>query len=156
MNEIDIARLAAYIDGEGCILITRKCSTGKNNHGRKYHFLRVVVGNTDPRLMSWLKNTFGGYINTQMRNLSKNSRRVSFTWIVHSKAAEDLLRFCMPYFVMKQGQAALALEYRDTYGEKVGRKGLGPDIFEIREGYRIKLSEMKKEVGTLLSVKGDD
>ena len=62
-TEMDYARLAAYIDGEGCITI---CVAHGNSHGRPWPneslYLNVSVHNTDPRLIDWCAERWGGRV----------------------------------------------------------------------------------------------
>lgn len=148
MNDIDIARLAVLIDTEGCVLITRPASDGARKggykNGRFYHQLRIIISNNDLGLMKWLKDHFGGYIGKQSKSASKLSRKQCFYWVVHSKAAEDLLRFCLPYFLVKRKQAEVALIFRDTFTKSRGRRGFGEGEVAVREELRKQLSEMKR------------
>jgi hypothetical protein len=144
-NEVDIARLATLIDTEGCIFITRACrQKGRRNGALVYHRLRVVVSNTDLGLMQWLKEHFGGYIGKQSAKSNKLSDRLCFNWIVHSKAAEDVLRFCLPYFLVKRKQAEVALIFRDTFTNKRGRRGFAEGELTERDKLRDQLSELKR------------
>ena len=61
ISQIDWARLAAYIDGEGCISI--KSVAGYNAAARRVFYIDLAVTNTDVRLLSWLRSIFGaGFI----------------------------------------------------------------------------------------------
>lgn len=144
-NEIDIARLATLIDTEGCIMITKPSNCeGRKKNARFYHQLRVTVANNDIGLMKWLKDHFGGYVGKQSPSCSKLSKRQTFYWITHSKVAEDLLRFCLPFFLVKRNQAELALAFRDTFTKNRGRKGFSEGEVAEREVMRVQLSAMKR------------
>src|SRR5215831_11831464 len=54
--DVDWARLAAFIDGEGCIYIVSFSEKGK--HKSKRHQISISITNTDGVLPLWLKNTF--------------------------------------------------------------------------------------------------
>jgi len=101
--------------------------------------------------MVWLKETFGGYVGKQSGCASKLSRKVCFYWVTHSKAAEDLLRLCRPYFILKTEQVEVALAFRETVTRKRGRGGLTADEVAERELFREQLSAIKKSVGVLKS-----
>lgn len=104
-REINLAKLAAYIDGEGCIDIRK--SAPKRPGWAPGYSISVQVFNTDPRLASWLKSNFGGGIWAD----EKGSRRkhVCFRWYINGRAASGLLRECLPYFTIKSGQAKCAI-----------------------------------------------
>lgn len=143
-TEIDYAQLAAYIDGEGCIAVYEYL------HDRKFprwiDYLRIV--NTDPRLILWLKNTFGGKTWAQEQ---EEPNRTKFSWNVGNKLAEKLIRKCLPYFKIKVEQAELFLAYRETLGKQV-RKGqprgtsLSSEMISTRREIAGGLKSLKKTV----------
>src|SRR5882762_9783139 len=96
VSQIDWSRLATWIDSEGCIQITWIM---KSDRPKGYHALFIDIGNIDPRLMSWLESTFGGYSNPTK---SRNTTRQMFYWRVSTKYAEDILRRCLPYMIVKR------------------------------------------------------
>jgi hypothetical protein len=102
---IDWARLAAYIDGEGCIQC--KLSSGSRNHSS----MKVCVSNTDVRLLNWLQETFGGKINYAVGNKETGRRKV-WRWELFNDQAEAVLNSCMEFFIVKKDQAEIAIGYR--------------------------------------------
>lgn len=109
IDEIEWARLAAFIDAEGTIRIARKT--------QKHYNVAIQIANTDPRLMLWLKTLFGGTVSEAK---PPNSRcKVPFYWTTNSRHAEFLLRRMRPYLLLKAQHADLALAFRDTI--KFGR-----------------------------------
>lgn len=104
VNEIDWARLASFIDGEGTITISGK-SRGHLN-------IRMSVSNTDARLMLWLRSNFCGTV-TPVESQGPNCKP-SFIWTVGTRHGELLLKRIRPYLIMKGEQADIALEFRKT------------------------------------------
>lgn len=107
LQQVDWARLAAFIDGEGTIRIAKHLS-GSHRGGWSS---RIVISNTDILLISWLKNTFGGYVYNVKPKNKKN--KPSFQWIFSSKIESILIR-CLPYFIVKREQAEIALAFVGT------------------------------------------
>ena len=67
-TEMDYARLAAYIDGEGCI------STGASrakNWKRESVYVNLSVHNTDCRLIDWCAERWGGRVYTTVHATKK-------------------------------------------------------------------------------------
>ena len=133
----DWLRLAAYIDGEGAILLN-KFST---KSGRREMWIRVVIANTDPRLPKWCQDTFGGTFVAEKR--SKNPKHSDcYRWHVSCTTAEWVLRNCLPFFLIKKEQAEIALKFQDTLG------GPGIPVSEttrvVREELRDQLHSMKR------------
>lgn len=141
-SQIDWARLAAYIDGEGAILLNRfSGQTERQWSARKRIWLRIAICNTDPRLIIWCRDTFGGCIATESRS-NNPKHNACYRWFVSCRMAGWILENCMPYFIIKKEQAEIGLAFQSTIG--------GPGIFvseetrAYREALREKLHSMKR------------
>jgi|SRR5580692_2853114 hypothetical protein len=142
-TQIDWARLAAFIDGEGTIVI--------KPYLVKYTQLFVRIANTDPRLPLWCRKCFdhGKVYASDSQSRKFPGRMRVYTWIVQSKKAELILRGCLPYFILKKEQAEIALAYRETFNHIKGNtplQELTPARYALREHYRQELSRIKKEL----------
>ena len=153
-TEIDWAKFAAYIDGEGSIGIRLR----KRANGRKAcHVVTIVMSNTDPRLIRWCKETFKcGSISARkvwrMNSLyGIKSHKVSWIWEIQAKCAEWALFRCLPYFTIKREQAELCLELRRTMGTGFGRstenKPVSSEKLAYRQDLKERLTLLKKAVG---------
>jgi len=129
---IDWARLAAYIDGEGCISLAR--------HRNVYMAVRVTIFNTDKRLIEWLGEHFGGHVVVRR---SKNIRhKTGYGWCVSSKAAAYVIRNCHPYLILKKEQANVALDFISTISNAISNNA---DLVHERRNIRDNmLSEMHR------------
>jgi len=138
VREIDWARLAAYIDGEGCIRIDlQQPSPGNTFHAR--HLLEIRIYGCDLELILWCKNTFGGGNIKPVRKLNKKPHwKQEHVWYVGGLNAEMVLRNCLPFFIVKRKQAVVALALRELIG-KNGQK-VSPELYAQREVLR---QEMK-------------
>jgi hypothetical protein len=140
VSQIDWARLAAYIDGEGCILIAkRQCK----DWPRPYLYLDVRVTGTDPRLIEWCKDNFGGSVHTSQHHHSnpKGNWAPCFYWVVGCRQANHILENCLPYFIIKREQAEVALAFQRTLG-KQGKK-VSQDVIDQQYRFREALSNLK-------------
>lgn len=122
-SDADWIRLAAFIDGEGSILIN-KLGTKKRHRLLGKWMLRVVICNTDPRLPRWCQDTFGGGFTIGYRP-KKPNHRMQYKWLVSTKQAQWILEGCMPHFLIKREQAEIALAFRSTFSGKQGGRKLG-------------------------------
>ncbi len=139
----DWARLAAFIDGEGCIhsaLTVHKPSVKWKNSRTHYEYIKITVTNTDPRLSQWIVNTFGGgNIQHHTNNKRKNTNWKScFFWSVSSEKAAAILRGVMPYLLLKKDQAEIALVIQSTMCRS-GRRGTPQHVIDHRTELRNKL-----------------
>lgn len=139
ISQIDWARLAAFIDGEGTIVIAKARSI--------YTQLTIRVVNTDPRLPLWCKSIFGGKV--YAATYSKTNVKRAYVWTTQAKKAEEILRGCFPYFLIKREQAEVALAYRETFDHIKGNtpeQNLTADRQLVRAKFRTHLSRLKKEI----------
>lgn len=139
ITQIDWARLAAYIDGEGAILLNRY---NDSKHNRLDMWLRVTVVNTDQRLPLWIFNTFGvGHFAMSDRR-RKEEHRQAFRWQCSGRQAETVLRGCYEYFIIKREHANIALAFRATIGGP--GTAVSQEIREERERLRQALHALKR------------
>ena len=97
---------AGIIDGEGCIGIHKG---GKHESGTIKYRIRVIVGNTDRRLVEFLKDNFGGSISK--RNVVGN-RKKQYAWELGNNMAAGFLKMIHPYLLLKQKQAKICINFQ--------------------------------------------
>lgn len=146
---LDLARLAAYLDGEGCINISSiksKTRAGQRQDGR----MQVTIGNTDPRLARWLISTFGGDAQLTTQGRTKKF----WYWRKSGRYAAALLIQCLPYFIMKRDQAEVAIAYQELvtpsrkYGARATKVTL--EAREQRTALMLELREVRRKSTFLL------
>jgi hypothetical protein len=97
-HPLDLARLAAFIDGEGCI---------SSVSSKGYIYPQLSIGNTDIRLGMWLTETFGGH--AYGREPANEKWKVLYLWKPEANRIKELLLMVLPYLLLKQEQAAVAI-----------------------------------------------
>jgi len=110
----DYIYLAAILDGEGYFGIKKNTP---RSHGT--FEIRIVVSNTDKKLIYWLHQTFGGHIIMLIPKNERHSTR--YDWEISSKSAGKLLNFVFPYLKVKHKQAGLLLKLQSTMGVPKGQ-----------------------------------
>lgn len=119
----DLAWLAGFIDGEGCIQI--------NVMPNRCH-LRLDITQKDRRPLQQIQKWFGGALS------KARADRVSYLRI-STKQCADTLRAVRPYLRVKQDQADVAIEFQ----ERRTRNGRGVDrARDIADAQRLK--DMKR------------
>ena len=144
VSEIDWARLAAYVDGAGTIMIA-KTNVKKGTKSAQY-VLTLIVANTDPRLMCWLCDTFTGHAlfshSAQSRMAQQYrvvKRKTCFSWRQFEERAAEIIRHIMPYLIMKRDQAEIALAYREIRKSGVRGRRVTPENLDAREALRLEM-----------------
>lgn len=142
----DWCRLAAYIDGEGSILINTQKWVVKGKQRKNFALtLRVTVANTDIRLLRWCREKFGGNIhdaNTDKYYEGKNWKR-SFHWDVSTQHAAWILFNCLSWFVIKREQAEIGIALQETYSEAQRGRELPEGIRQDRRNLKDRLLVLK-------------
>jgi hypothetical protein len=147
VKEIDWARLAAYIDGEGTIMIART----KRHKGTKMpqFVLTLIVANTDMRLISWLSETFTGeHYYSNSGSLFGWTKKTCFSWRMYEKRAITILERVRPYLICKGEQADVAFAYRKLRDQ--GSKGRKLTLVDIKERTQLR-NKICKLNGTTIS-----
>jgi hypothetical protein len=100
------ARLAAFIDGEGSIVIERSRASGKRR--TTSYQLGISITNTSPLLIGWLSGNFGGSVHS--KHLQGGMRPI-WSWHLREKQANAVLQKCLPYFIIKREQAEIGIAF---------------------------------------------
>ena len=128
--------VAGVLDCDGSIWISQKPALS----GRSHYTLRISVVNTRKALPVWFANTFWGTSTQYDRGNEK--WKTEKRWACAGKRAAEVLRFALPYLVVKREQAKLGLEFASThvdYGKHI------PDAFhEHRERIHSAMAELNK------------
>lgn len=139
-SSVELAYLAGIIDGEGSIYIGNFSSNPKT--GTLHYQTNMEVTNTDERLITWLKNTFGGRsCSYTAKQTPRNSRKAVYRWIVTGKLLTHLCEQIKPYLIIKIQQCEIMLKMRATFngtGAVKGKSGVQPvteDILILRKSY---------------------
>ena len=141
VSTIDWARLAAFIDGEGCIRIAGV--KGSKSYSRRVLYVEITISNTDLRLLQWLKNTFGGSVSMRPRAVEKWSP--AGAWVVGSRHAANILEGCLPFFIIKREQADVALAFQATIlvDRRYGCKGRPTELIDQQMQMKEQLQDLK-------------
>jgi hypothetical protein len=157
VSEIDFARLAAYIDGEGCITITTSPARGKKAITRNHNLL-VTVTNTSVLLFDWITSTFGGRELVANSNHGKPNTKMCYRWMLSEIQSEEVLRRCLPYFIIKGEQARVALAFRNIkkwkYQELRNRR-VTPEMLAARDEMYTRMRSLNSAKGFNRSKLGD-
>ena len=146
----DLARLAAFIDGEGCISI--KVNANVRWANGKQFCLRFQLGNTDPRLIQWCRETFqvgSSYVQSRFsKSQQKFRRKPLWYWEVTGKNLCALLKACYPYLIIKKEQAEIAFAFQKLIGKGFGgpNNPLNKANFDQRLELKNRLHLLKKEI----------
>ena len=145
MREVDIAWAAGFIDGEGCIQISK--SKDKKDKDRLQFSLRVTVVQVDTRPLEFLQSLFGGHIHDDSSRLKKERAkegkwRPCKKWAIHGLDAYAFLVLIRPYLKTKKEQADLVLNEWTFFGQ--GRRKMSEDLISSRTKVWQQLKTLKR------------
>ncbi len=101
MDDYVLGYAAGIVDGEGCIH-TRRVKQG----GGVYYYMQVSVTNTNPRLVLFLHQSFGGNI---YKHPYEGNCRSIYEWHIFGDVAMLFLKLIRPYIVCKKEEIDVAL-----------------------------------------------
>lgn len=138
---LDHAWAAGFIDGEGCVRIAKNVS-----HGRVNPIYHVEMAISQNRLdtLEHCQEVIGIQSSICKFPDRKSFRRSVFLLTYLCANARDALALLLPYFVRKQAEARLALEF--ALRLQLRRGGNTPHSAEeiaIREEYYRRMKELK-------------
>ena len=147
-TEVEWGMMAAYIDGEGSILINprRGKEGGRYTDEAATFYLKVTVANTDVRLMHWLKRIFGGTFkdaNTAKYYEGRNVK-TAWHWSCSSNRAVWILHNCFPLFVIKREQAEIGIRLQESMNRGHRGRALPKEIVEERRSLKSTLLVLKQ------------
>ena len=114
-DELTLAYLAGYLDGEGCFWAT---PTGK---------IGVTIANTHKPSIDWLHATFAGSV-TRARAPRNPNHRPCYGWQVAGRDADRLCKAVLPYLREKMEQAGLLIAIQQTTGLPLQGRKVHPDV----------------------------
>ena len=138
--ETDLAYTAGIIDGEGYIGIKRH---KKPEYNWNYN-VRLQVTNTDKTLMDWLLIKWGGHIYSRLGRTERHAPQ--YIWTLNCQDSVDMLQQLLPYLVIKQKQAQLAIGFQNNKNHHRRFYGYAPRTeseMAIEEAEYILMHELK-------------
>lgn len=110
ISKTDAAYLAGYIDGDGCLSISKQISRG----GKIHHGARIAVASVVPEPLYKFQEIFGGSVtDMHVTSLSFSVRgyRPVEQWRLVGLSCEPLLLAIRPYTIIKKAQLEVLLEF---------------------------------------------
>lgn len=143
MNNIDLAYIAGFFDGEGSIVIT-PIAHSTSNQKRTFN-MRAQAVSTNEEIIRLLLAMFGGDIKNKP---IKGNRKACWTWRVSSQAATNFLELVLPYLKIKKPQAELALEFQ-SHKTRGGRKT--EEYIKYEAETKMRFSEMNRRGNAMIT-----
>ena len=110
MKDIDLAYMAGFFDGEGCISVRRKRVPQGQKH--RHYMLTISVGQISCiPLQPFLEH--GGKL---FQNEYKGT--LMYYWRLSGYDATDFLKLILPYLLLKKELAELAIEFQSGFAHK--------------------------------------
>lgn len=138
LNDLDLAYVAGFFDGEGSVMITDNYSLRGLAPNPT---LRVSIGNTDPCVIKKLAQVYGGVYT--IRRVNKQNHRNVAQWCVSTHKAVAFLRDIAPFVKMKRDQIALALKFQRSKKMR-GKKRVPVEVVAKREASKTHMTTLNK------------
>jgi hypothetical protein len=152
VSETDFIRLAAYIDGEGCISISQVHRVDGRSRSISQN-LNLVISNTNVPFITWLKQTFAGSVYFVKYEKCKHlGKKQTMRWQINDRKAEAVLSRCQPYMIIKRSQAEVGLAFmklKRTVGVVAGAKPLTEYEIEQRTFMHDEIQRLNQHGGAV-------
>jgi len=137
MTEGELGYAAGIFDGEGSVGIM----VVKNGKGYVYHRLQLTITNTNPEVIQWLFERWGGCIHNP-RYFAKQEWRAAHRWTLADGRAMKFLKEILPFLVIKKEQATLGIQFQET--KRRGGFGAPKPDLALRESIRKQISNLNQ------------
>jgi len=151
----DKAWMAGFIDGEGCLTISRQIRKGRPSPAYRPY---VTVANTNRSALEFFQSIYGGniyHVHERRKDKQGKNWADAFDWYCPQPMIVKMLLDLMPYLRLKKRQAELIIEFIRTKrlfgrGKRLkGRHGgsapLLPEEIQHRESLRIKIQALNQK-----------
>lgn len=149
-TETDLAYAAGFWDGEGNVTIAVNRAHPRA-HNLVYN-MRVGASQNDPAPLFWLRDRWGGSVNTIKRRETMGYL-TGYIWGCFSRGAYTFLKDVRPYLQVKAERADLALAFQESVFQ-CGRGGHTPEYYAKLQGFRERVAFLngKKPISNGVSV----
>lgn len=137
MNKTYLAYIAGFVDGEGCVTLSRIYRKDMRNNNPK--FVESVWGNVQigmahipkqAELLKEFRDKFGGYY-AEFTSKGVNQKDTLF-WRLTSHKASEFLKIILPYLRVKHRQAEIVIRMQELTKNNRGKK-TNPSEEEMQE-----------------------
>jgi len=135
----ELAYLAGILDGEGTL---RLPVVYQRNTGHPRYYAEVNVYNTNPHLIDWLLEKWGG--NFYYRHRGNKKHKPEYTWRIGGEKAIPLIKSVYPYLILKKEHADILLSLWGLHEEYGIRSGV-----RVPEEYESKVGALAKAIHIL-------
>lgn len=142
LSERDLAYMAGFFDGEGCIQIQRRRQPHPTK--RRYYAIHVSVSQTTEYIPRWFCFNFGGSVHKSKHTKEKRSWDV-WTWQAVCRDAGAFLGVIHPHLILKKPQAELALKMQAT--KRFRGKPLSDEETAVEEAQYLLMRNLNKKHG---------
>lgn len=100
----DVAYIAGFFDGEGCIRI-KKASQGGNSY-----YIWVAITNSNKEILDYVVGIFGGSV----KKAERTPNKTIYHLLITSSEATDMLKTILGFLREKRTQAKLAIYFHEN------------------------------------------
>jgi hypothetical protein len=142
MTLTDIAYVAGFLDGEGCVSLAWR----KGKLGYNYITPIIQITNTNEEVLIWIKSIFGGSI--QFRPDTRKTRKDSWCVTMAGETALKFLKSVRPYLRIKTKQADIVMSInreapqRDSLGRL--KRTITPEINDLNLKAVLEIRKLNK------------
>lgn len=132
MKDVELAYIAGFLDGEGCITISKS--------GKRRYSLCVSFAQRKPETIRWVANLF-----RSKSSVYKYKNRKLYHFGMYGTEAKNLLVSVLPFLQEKKQQAGEAIRFQIHMEEAPKGTKLSDKTLQLRESIYQNLRKLKRE-----------
>jgi hypothetical protein len=139
---LSLAWVAGFVDGEAWVGSARQTRKGSDV---VCHRLKVVIVQNNLEVLEQVKDILGELCFISKLKRTDKCNRQAYQLVYSNSHARSVLIKLLPFLRRKQyeADAALTMWLEGKMGQRPGKKGWPPEIYEIREKWAKKLARLK-------------
>ena len=143
MKKTDLAYMAGFFDGEGCV-----CISNASRDGLK---VTVDIYQCNEWIVRWFQFSFGGSVS--LRKARQRGWKPQWRWSIANRKVLPFLKAIRPYLILKKAEADLAIKFQEA---RVywGGHGKPIEVLAVEEAQRLLMHQLKDKT-ELQGVRGN-
>jgi LAGLIDADG endonuclease len=109
ISKTEIAYLAGFVDGEGCLAINKRLH--KNKIGSWIGYSAYIdLTSTNKEVMEYIRSKFGITSNVYV-SILKGNRKIAFRLRINKMQSQELIEKMYPFLIIKKAQAEVFIQF---------------------------------------------
>lgn len=147
-NDKELAYIAGFVDGEGCITISKSRHHTKNNGVKTYFRATLNISQKNPEILEWIHEVLPfGYLEPPTKSIKTWCNCWKLIWTDYTVL--PILQSLLLFLRVKRQQAEIVIEFLENIEKYKGRHDDNGNFKSLPEGIMHWRSQMQDKIHKL-------